>query len=216
MEQLTGEDPAHIGPYRLIARLGAGGMGLVCPGRSDLGRTVAVPALLSASFTGARERRGAFGAHLAIAGSGPALGLPAGWFLSAHPNWHFSLFAGIPFALVALIGAAVRVQDRPGRAGARFDGRGLLLASYGIAGAPGAVAHFTGAPVALAPASVLLLVVFMWWQTGPADALASAPASASGPAFASGGRRQAPAVCLPVMAVVTAGVAALLVARGYV
>ncbi|MGI5488053.1 hypothetical protein [Microtetraspora malaysiensis] len=42
MEQLTGQEPMHIGPYRPIARLGKGGMGLVYLGRSDLGRTVAV------------------------------------------------------------------------------------------------------------------------------------------------------------------------------
>ncbi|MER7952184.1 MFS transporter [Streptomyces sp. NPDC096079] len=42
MDELITEDPARIGPYRLIGRLGAGGMGLVYLGRSEAGRTVAV------------------------------------------------------------------------------------------------------------------------------------------------------------------------------
>ncbi|MFB7949165.1 hypothetical protein ACFC6L_30110 [Kitasatospora phosalacinea] len=42
MDELTAEDPSHIGPHRLVARLGAGGTGLVHLGRSEAGRTVAV------------------------------------------------------------------------------------------------------------------------------------------------------------------------------
>ncbi|MFI6057530.1 serine/threonine-protein kinase [Streptomyces sp. NPDC051286] len=42
MEQLGSADPQRIGTYRLLGRLGAGGMGQVYLARSDRGRTVAI------------------------------------------------------------------------------------------------------------------------------------------------------------------------------
>lgn len=42
MDELGSGDPQRIGAYRLLGRLGAGGMGQVYLARSDRGRTVAI------------------------------------------------------------------------------------------------------------------------------------------------------------------------------
>ncbi|MEU9085935.1 serine/threonine-protein kinase [Streptomyces sp. NPDC048357] len=58
MQQLMPEDPASIGPYRLSARLGEGGMGQVFLGVSRSGRRLAVKVIRSqiAADPGFRER----------------------------------------------------------------------------------------------------------------------------------------------------------------
>ncbi|MCK7626499.1 bifunctional serine/threonine protein kinase/MFS transporter [Streptomyces sp. RS10V-4] len=66
MDQLTAEDPTRIGPYRLIARLGAGGMGLVYLGRSEVGRTVAVK-VVQAEYAAQAEFRRRFAREVAAA-----------------------------------------------------------------------------------------------------------------------------------------------------
>jgi serine/threonine protein kinase len=59
MEQLRADDPQRIGSYRLLGRLGTGGMGRVFLARSDRGRTVAVK-LVRAELAAQEEFRSRF------------------------------------------------------------------------------------------------------------------------------------------------------------
>ncbi|MET7616105.1 protein kinase [Streptomyces sp. NPDC005408] len=66
MEQLTPQDPPSIGEYRLLGRLGEGGMGRVYLARSAGGRTVAVK-LIKAELAGQPEFRDRFRQEVAAA-----------------------------------------------------------------------------------------------------------------------------------------------------
>ncbi|WP_367821839.1 serine/threonine-protein kinase [Streptomyces sp. LMG1-1-1.1] len=54
---MRGDDPERLGPYRLIGRIGAGGMGRVYLGRTVSGRLVAVKTLLAEGEVSEPDRR---------------------------------------------------------------------------------------------------------------------------------------------------------------
>ncbi|MFJ2033956.1 serine/threonine protein kinase [Streptosporangium sp. NPDC087985] len=65
LRPLTVEDPPQIGPYRLVGRLGAGGMGVVFAGIDTLGVRVAVK-LIHASYASDSEFRARFTREISV------------------------------------------------------------------------------------------------------------------------------------------------------
>jgi serine/threonine protein kinase len=65
-QELRPEDPRNLGPYWLLGRLGAGGMGEVFLGRSPGGRLVAVK-VVRAELAGQAEFRNRFAREVAAA-----------------------------------------------------------------------------------------------------------------------------------------------------
>jgi Protein kinase domain len=68
VQELQGGDPRRIGPYRLVGRLGAGGMGMVFAGGSAGGRAVAVK-VIRGELAGDPEFRVRFSREVAAARS---------------------------------------------------------------------------------------------------------------------------------------------------
>ncbi|GAA2239201.1 MFS transporter [Streptomyces indiaensis] len=127
--------------------------------------------LLTTTFTDPKERGRAFGIYGALAGSGAAIGFIVGGLLTEYLDWRWCLYVNVPIALVAVLGALALLHDRPGRAGARLDVPGVLL---GCGGLVAIVYGFSEAEsrgwtdpmvLALFAAGILLLVVFVWWQS---------------------------------------------------
>ncbi|MFD5766349.1 MFS transporter [Streptomyces sp. NPDC127049] len=160
--------------------------------------------LLSPAFPDPRERRKAFGLYVAIAGMGPALGLLAFWTPWLGLAWRASYFTAVPLALIALLGVATSVHDRPGRTGARLDAPAALLGALGVIAVSGAVPHFTGERVLL-PLAGVLLSAYVWRQTRTAALSSTPPDPAS----------RAPAALLVAAALANTGVAVFLITTGY-
>ncbi|QES52726.1 MFS transporter [Streptomyces venezuelae] len=134
--------------------------------------TVSALALVANSFTDPKERSRAFGIYASTVGSGTALGLLTGGWLLEALDWRWSLYAGVPLAVVAVIGAVTLLPARTGgRTGARFDVLGVLLGTGGLTalvyglheGQPRGWTDFL--TLALIIGGVLLFAAFLWWQT---------------------------------------------------
>ncbi|MFD5106214.1 protein kinase domain-containing protein [Streptomyces cinereoruber] len=177
MERLAGSDPRQVGPYTLVGRLGAGGMGAVYLGRSSGGRTVAVKVVRPdlAGDDGFRDRfrrevaaarlvSGAFTAP--VVDADPDAGVP--WMATAFvPGVPLSravtahgplpeaalrmLTAGLAEALVGVHAAGVVHRDlKPANVLLALDGPHVI--DFGIARATdGTTLTSTGSVIGSAP-----------------------------------------------------------------
>jgi MFS family permease len=91
-------------------------------------------AVLTTTFTDARERGKALGIFTAIAGGGGAIGLILGGVLTEYLSWRWCLYVNAAFAAAALAGAIPLIRNQPRNPGATLDVPGSLLAAGGLAG----------------------------------------------------------------------------------
>jgi MFS transporter, DHA2 family, multidrug resistance protein len=127
-------------------------------------------AILTNTFTNAKERAAAVGVWTGITGLGVALGPITGGLLLQHFSWSSVFFATIPIAVLALALGAWLVPTSRDPAAPRPDLAGIVLSIAGVA----AVVYTTieapergwAAPATLAGygAGIALLAVFAVWE----------------------------------------------------
>ncbi|MEU8679868.1 MFS transporter [Streptomyces sp. NPDC048611] len=127
--------------------------------------------LLTTTFTIGKERSKAFGIYGAIAGGGAAIGLIAGGLLTEYLNWRWCLYVNVPVAVIAFLGAAVFLHDKPDRGQVRLDIPGAVLGCGGLVAIVYGCSEaeprgwVDGLVIGLLVGGVALLGVFAWWQS---------------------------------------------------
>ena len=145
----------------VIARAAQGAFGaLLAP---------AVLAALTTTFTTSHERARAFTIYGAIGGSGAAIGLLIGGFLTEW-SWRWCLFINVIVALIALVAVALTVSGGRELKGAGIEPTGTLLASAGLVAMVFGFTHAVNSgwgsykSWGSLVASGVLLLLFTWWQ----------------------------------------------------
>jgi EmrB/QacA subfamily drug resistance transporter len=88
--------------------------------------------LLATTFTEPTERAKAFGIFGALAGSGAAVGLLLGGFLTQYLSWRWCLYVNLLFAGAGIAGALVLLHNVVPEHRPRIDIPGTLLATGGL------------------------------------------------------------------------------------
>jgi EmrB/QacA subfamily drug resistance transporter len=88
--------------------------------------------LLTVAFTEPRERARAFGVYGAIAGSGSAVGLILGGFLTEYASWRWTLLINVPIAVVAAVAATRVVSESRSPANHGYDLPGAATVTGGL------------------------------------------------------------------------------------
>jgi len=115
----------------------ANGFGMLVVARTAQGAFGALMApaglaLMTTTFTDAKERAKAFGIYGAIAGAGGGLGLLLGGLLTEYTSWRWTLFINLAIAGVALIGTFVFLHHQKSPHHARLDLPGTLTVTAGL------------------------------------------------------------------------------------
>ncbi|HMD46781.1 MAG TPA: MFS transporter [Acidimicrobiales bacterium] len=123
--------------------------------------------LLTVTFVEAKERARAFGVYGAVAGSGAAIGLVLGGFLTQFASWRWTLLINVPIALLTAFAASRVLSESRSDVRGHYDVRGAAVATGGlfllVYGFTTAGTHGWRAPstLALLSAAVVTLIGFV-------------------------------------------------------
>jgi EmrB/QacA subfamily drug resistance transporter len=128
-------------------------------------------ALLTTTFTEAKERAKAFGIYGAIAGGGAAVGLLLGGVLTEYLSWRWCMYVNLVFAIGAVIGGMALLHNQPAEDKPGLDIPGVLTVSAGLFSLVYGFSHAESAgwgdttTIAFLVAGVVLLLAFVGIQT---------------------------------------------------
>jgi EmrB/QacA subfamily drug resistance transporter len=88
--------------------------------------------LLTTTFTETAERNKAFGIYGAIAGSGASVGLLLGGALTQSLDWRYAMYVNVIFAVIAVTGAVLLLENRRPVIRPRIDMPGVLTVTVGL------------------------------------------------------------------------------------